>query len=232
MLKSKPQILRSSKCGQRFLTIVPIFHTMASDGALSGHELKQFNELLQRAQTHGVKVSPIMTPEDFDLKSSGKFGSPTVKELLEKPSSSMTDASKRQRSDSDWEQVDYTPAVLPETSRPENFMTPSKQMPLVPVAVNKEQVTLPPGISSLQEWGNVLNELPKFAHLKASFKEMTEFKDPEIADYLVWVIQHGKSRGGRFQDFCEYLMAVKYKPPVKAEQICSPGSKMVRTFKK
>lgn len=105
---------------------------MASHGALNELEVQQFNQLLQRAQTHGVQVTPPATPEKAFSKSSGKFGSPTVRELLEQPSSSMTDASKRQRSDSDWEQVDYTPAVMPETSRPENLMSPSKQLPLIP----------------------------------------------------------------------------------------------------
>lgn len=205
---------------------------MASHGALDEHEVQQFNQLLQRAQTHGVQVTPPVTPEKALLKSSGKFGSPSVRELLEQPSSSMTDASKRQRSDSDWEPVDYTPAVLPATSHPENLMSPSKQMPLLPTTGGKSKVVLPPGIPSLEEWGNVVNRLPKFAYLKWSYKEMVDSKNPEIMDYLVWVLQHGKNRGGRFQDLCEYLMAVEYTPPVKADEICFPGSKEVRTFKK
>lgn len=208
------------------------FSVMASHGALNELEVQQFNQLLQRAQTHGVQVTPPATPEKAFSKSSGKFGSPTVRELLEQPSSSMTDASKRQRSDSDWEQVDYTPAVMPETSHPENLMSPSKQLPLIPSTGGKSKVVLPPGIPSLEDWGNVVNKLPKFAYLKWSYKEMLDCKNPEIQDYLVWVLQHGKNRGGRFQDFCEYLMAVEFTPSVTTDGICFPGSKEVRTFKK
>ena len=61
---------------------------------------------------------------------------------------------------------------------------------------------------------------------------MLDCKNPEIQDYLVWVLQHGKNRGGRFQDFCEYLMAVEFTPSVTTDGICFPGSKEVRTFKK
>ena len=205
---------------------------MAYNGALSEEELKQFNHLLQRAQQHGVQMPAAAPFEEVSQKSAGKFGSPTVKDLLETPSSSMTDACKRPRGSPEWEHVDYTPVVMPETSRPENFMVPSKQLPVVPSKEGTESIALPPGLSSLEEWGAVVNKMPKFAHMKWSYKEMADSKDPDVIDYLEWVMQHGRNKGGRFQDFCDYLRAIKYTPAVAADGVYFPGSKEVRTFKK
>ena len=105
---------------------------------------------------------------------------------------------------------------LPSTSEDTGFEgyehlgTPRAKQSQLPLAPGSETgVRLPPGISDLKDWG------PKNHH-----------------EYLTWVLKHGADRGGRLEDLCLYLKAIKYdqKPGFAVDQLF-PGTHEIREKK-
>jgi len=90
---------------------------------------------------------------------------------------------------------------------------------------------LPPGISDLKDWGTTISKLPKVAGLKLSYEELVQ--DPKNHhEYLTWVLKHGADCGGRLEDLCLYLKAIKYdqKPGLAVDQLF-PGTHEIREKK-
>ena len=165
---------------------------------VSPEELKAAADVLNRYHSSGVAI--------VDASPSGyaKSGS----------SGSMHDGSKRLRSlDEDWEAVEAMEAATsyqsPDAALVKDRMEkkPVDQMPIHPVSAGKKCV-LPPGISSVSEWGQTLCTLPKYAASKLSYHEMV--LDESKHGYLTWILKHGKGRGGRFEDFSSYLEAIDF----------------------
>lgn len=93
---------------------------------------------------------------------------------------------------------------------------------------NEIKVQLPPGIHGLEDWADTLRALPKVKRLKLCYGGF--WADREIHDeYLIWVIDHGKNRGGRLEDFYNYLTAVGYERKSPGELF--PGSRTARKKK-
>ena len=93
----------------------------------------------------------------------------------------MTDASKRLRETEDeaWTDSEYDGSswALPTSMTPMAQQPPSNQMPVMnhPGAT---KVVLPPGVSSIDEWGRTMCEFPAVAALKKSYLELAE--DPTL----------------------------------------------------
>lgn len=102
---------------------------------------------------------------------------------------SMTDASKRLRETEDeaWTDSEYDGSswALPTSMTPMAQQPPSDQMPMMNHPAETKVVLLP-GVSSIDEWGRTMCELPAVAALKKSYLELAE--DPTHHDYLMWVI--------------------------------------------
>lgn len=208
--------LKPLKAGHRRVTTAfetySNFEQMASSTPVSPEELKAAAEVIARYQSSGVAI--VEGPKTGGAKS-GSTGA-------------MHDGSKRLRSlDEDWEAVEAMEAAtsyqIPDSTLVKDRMEkkPQEQLPLHPMSAGKK-CALPPGISTLGEWGKTLCTLPKHAASKLSYQELVA--DDSKHEYLVWVVKHGKGRGGRFEDLALYLEAIGF------ESSSSHSSKPEETF--
>eukprot|EP00435_Cladocopium_sp_Y103_P055282 s943_g18.t1 len=144
----------------------------------------------------------------------------------------MTDASKRQRDDdllssmaeSQFsEEVGFADAGFSVVSSPVGKCAKSPQLPVVPKKpVFDEKIQLPEGITSLEEWGNTVCELQKVKSDNKTYHELT--KDSEYSSYLTWIVQHGKGKGAKCEDFRNYLIFGKFvKTGVQNRKAASVG---------
>ena len=128
---------------------------------------------------------------------------------------SMSDASKRLRDqwdifqDEQWEPVSY---CEPEKGLVQERFDQSKVSDQKPIPVKtgspSDKLELPPGISCVADWSSTICRLPKVQKLNMSYAELVASREHQ--SYLVWVQQHGKGRGGRFEDLSKYLDAIKF----------------------
>ena len=151
-----------------------------------------------------------------------------------KTAGSMNDSVKRhqdhaQAEADDWEPINYddgSKTVVCERVVP---LEPASQLPVKPADQKAcKGVTIPPGVTDLQDWESTICALPKVAAEKLSYKEL--LNDPKHASYLRWIASHGQNRGGRFEDLANYLTAVGFEE--KAKSSCYPGSSEAREKKK
>ena len=79
--------------------------------------------------------------------------------------------------------------------------------------------TLPPGVASVQAWGETVCTLPKYKSLGMSYSELAA--DSGKAQYLKWVTENaGKS--SKMQDLVNHLNAVGWKASTESDVI--PGT--------
>ena len=152
-----------------------------------------------------------------------------------KTGGSMNDSVKRHRDHAqaeadDWEPVTYNEeggkTVMCERVMPKKVLD---QMPVAPgIQKTSATVSLPPGVTDLQDWGSTICALPKVASEKLSYNELMQ--SSKHVSYLRWVAAHGQNRGGRFEDLALFLKAAGFDE--KAESSCYPGSSETRERKK
>lgn len=140
----------------------------------------------------------------------------------------MTDASKRLRSTEDSIAYEFQNVKdQPTSSEGFELVQPgSKQKPLTPGKETKVQ--LPPGTLSLDDWADTICELPKVQRLNLCYGESWTNRGAHD-EYLTWVIDHGKDRGGRLEDFYNFLTAVGYERKKPGDAYL--GSKSIRKKK-
>eukprot|EP00438_Fugacium_kawagutii_P014963 Skav234165 [mRNA] locus=scaffold572:163472:164041:+ [translate_table: standard] len=179
---------------------------------LSFEEGNKLRELMARASTAGVEPGTIATSQ-WDM-----------------PTGSMTDASKRRcgAMDNESENCGYTLVDLHPNSKVEKLMHNKSQKPLPPTKGSK--TTLPPGISSVENWGTTICQLPKVKALNLSYAELVN--DPaNHADYVKWVWDNGRSKGPSVADFFGHLQAIGYDPIKVCQDDLVPDSRVARKKK-
>lgn len=89
---------------------------------------------------------------------------------------------------------------------------------------------LPPGVSSLTQWGKTRCDLPKMASYKLSYAALIEKSktDDVIREYFQWVLDRPNDRSGKVADLHAYLKAVNYQK--ENEKLTYPNSKEKRVF--
>jgi hypothetical protein len=104
------------------------------------------------------------------------------------------------------------------------------QQVISPKVLSSQTVELPPGVSSIKEWGKTLCELPAVARQKLSYEALAQ--DESQTDYLLWILKQGASKGPRVADLANYLQAIKFTE--KCNGLATgppyPGSNVVRKF--
>ena len=95
---------------------------------------------------------------------------------------------------------------------------------------------LPPGVTSLKQWGDTLNTMGKYAGLNLSYNGMVakakkdaEAGDPAMQDYLKWVTSCSAKQSPKGADFAAYLKAIKW-GGIQAYGECFPGTTERRQF--
>ena len=188
-----------------------------SGKAVSGEEFQLMKQIMVRMNQFGVQ------PGDSSQLSDASV------------SGAMTDACKRHR-DCDDElltisEYDGESWTLPASMVPSSHDVPTGQLPVMP-RTDQEKLSLPAGVTCLEEWGNTLCELPAVAPLKKSYAELAA--DPDQHSYLLWIIQHETKKGPRVEDLAKYLKASKFvekNVDGKTSGITFPGTTILRKFK-
>ena len=127
------------------------------------------------------------------------------------------------------EEVGFSDAGFSVVSSPAEKYQKSPQMPVAPKkTVPNEKIQLPTGIPRLTEWGCTVCELPRVKGDSKTYHELAT--DPEYGSYLNWIVQHGKGKGARCEDFRNYLIFGDF---VKsdASSITFPGSSEIRKIR-
>lgn len=175
-------------------------------------EYQLMKQLMTRLNQFGVQQDGVVTPS------------------LEPTHGAMTDASKRHR-DADDELWAESECDEGSWSLPMPEPGPSTdQLPVKPVTPGKVQ--LPPGVSSIEEWGRTVCELPAVMQLKKSYAEL--MKDSSQVSYLKWVARHETGMGPRVTDLAKYLKAMKFEEECdqgKSSSAIFPGTTIIRKFK-
>lgn len=126
---------------------------------------------------------------------------------------SMTDASKRRGDDGSLEEPPS-----------------SKQRPVLPceTKIKEGGKPFPPGIHSLEEWGNTIMPMGKYAKENLTYADLSGADDQAKQAYCQWMV----SQKGRedlnpvFRDFIKYLQMRESSTGLG--ETCYPGSSIVR----
>eukprot|EP00435_Cladocopium_sp_Y103_P015305 s272_g3.t1 len=155
-------------------------------------------------------------------------------------SGSMTDAAKRRCPDEttshDFEllhdsiesSLDSSPVGAPSLSLP---VPPRSIATPINNSAGSIDTALPDGVSSMEEWGRTVCELPKVKDLGLSYRELAsraEAGDNEMAKYLNWIRGFNGS-SVRTRDFKRFLLcddALKSSP-----RVYFPGTNEIRRVK-
>ena len=199
-----------------------------SDRPVTAEELQMVREVLARMQAQG---SSGVNPCSSALAALSSFESSPML-------AGMTDASKRQRDDDLLshlgegpmsEEVGFSDAGFSVVSSPAEKCYKSPQMPVAPrKTVPDEKIQLPTGIPSLTEWGCTVCELPRVKGDSKTYHELAT--DPEYSSYINWIVQHGKGKGARCEDFRNYLIFGDF-VKTGASSITFPGSSEIRKIR-
>ena len=74
------------------------------------------------------------------------------------------------------------------------------------------EALLPPGISSLDQWGQCYMSFGKFKDVK-TYREVFESKDESMAGYRKFCISHCESGSAGLKDFVHYMNCLLYTSP-------------------
>ena len=142
------------------------------------------------------------------------------------PSGTMSDGSKRLR---DEHYHGYTSAgttylagLENEVPGPMPSSSGGKSKVVLPEAL------LPPGISSLDQWGQCYMSFGKFKDVK-TYREVFESKDESLAGYRKFCLSHCESGSPGLKDFVHYMNS---RGVEDSDQSIIPGSGIRRSFRK
>lgn len=186
---------------------------MAHSKAITKDELKLVQDILNRMQSQGLNPTESLS----GLTPPGSDSFTLVDDI---PFGGMTDACKRRGEGSGSQEFTRARVDRPTPTTE----TVDAQLPVVPAAEGE----FPPGITSLEEWGTTVCELPQMKHLNKTYEQL--MKDPEVDTYLRWVLRCGHTKGARASDFRSYLMASGFSLEEKSD-MCFPGSNQVRKLR-
>ena len=175
-----------------------------SKGAYPENKQSQAMELLREMKRTGMLDSMVQT----------------IQQESQLPVGAMTDGSKRRLSersvldDEDFQHVSSSEEMIPSLADLGGPYPTDQQRPVkYQIGVEDQrqpcEVSLPDGVSSLEEWGRTICELPKVKELNSSYRELLNISDggdTKMASYLNWVRNY-KGPSSRTMDFKKYLLA-------------------------
>ena len=197
---------------------VRVIMVMNSKGVFTPAEADECFRLVLKARKCGAwdaLMKRVQDVEDIslDLKWEGS------------PSGTMTDACKRLREEKKStgpEMASYVASSVGAT------------MP-IPMPVSPEQAqspypqgNLPPGVTSISQWGSSLVAFGKYKGVK-TYEEMRDPNDPDLASYRSYCVSHYKTGSPGLKDLVDYLNACGQS---MSSGSMLPGSSIPRQFRK
>lgn len=167
------------------------------------------------------------------LQSEGRFQQ-LIYEMQSDPTSTLDDAATGAMHDGSKRRLDQWEEVS---------SVESNQIPVTPgaknikvVSLDHPDVDLPPGVDSVDRWGETVNTMGKYASLKMSYRGMVdkalkdaEKGDREFQDYLHWVKSCSAKQSAKGADFAKYLKAIGWGQDVTYGEFI-PGTTERRQF--
>ena len=141
------------------------------------------------------------------------------------PSGTMTDACKRLRE----EKKSTGPEMASYVASSVGATMPIP-MPVSPVQAQSPypQGNLPPGVTSISQWGSSLVAFGKYKGVK-TYEEMRDPNDPDLASYRSYCVSHYKTGSPGLKDLVDYLNACGQS---MSSGSMLPGSSIPRQFRK
>eukprot|EP00435_Cladocopium_sp_Y103_P016924 s2219_g4.t1 len=191
---------------------------------VTADELTQVKNILERMHSQGL------SPGNSALDALTAFNQSPLR------SSSMTDASKRQRDESSacgprpsGLEAEISESEFDVVSSPGASTTRTSQSPYAPVKKMPEaEIELPPGVKDVQQWGETICELQRVKSENKTYHEIAN--DPALQSYVTWIVQHGKGKSARCDDFRNFLIFAKHAQG-RDHGMTFPGSNEIRRFR-
>lgn len=181
---------------------------MSGGGPLSEAEQRQLQELLDRAQI--AAEARAASTEGWSLMTEG----------------SMSDASKRRLTEIPLREpfagsyfCTAAPAPMPET------VTTGPQFGFTPRGT---AIHLPPGVESLDRWGQSLVDFGKYQSKGWTYAQMFASTDSQVKSYVKWCKSQVDAMEGFVRDLGLYFIAVEYTP---GQHPVIPGTTQARRFR-
>ena len=168
--------------------------------------------LLSKAQRSGVLEQYAMGDSGFELVDPPMLGA-------------MTDASKRRPESGAYGSDGQLPLPVAKV----------KAEPKKPSHGDEDRFrgTLPPGMSSLEDWGTTLLEFGKYADRQWSYFELVTNTEPRVVQYCQWVVDHKSAKSGPlFIDLADYITCYRQTVDSDSLGVTYPGSSVPRRMKK
>lgn len=203
-----------------------------SSKEMSATEWRQLEQLQRKA---ALSLSPTKDSEDFQIVSAEETGA-------------MTDGSKRRGDDVTVpgpSRPKLTTAVLGMSGESERHSVPTATYAAnagyvghtcFPNPMSSElpsEWELPPGVPSVERWGDTLIDFGRFKGANMTYSEAFHNSDSAIQEYVQWSSSRTKETHGLLSDFARYVNTMRKRFPVSAAQQgpVIPGSQHVRRFR-
>ena len=186
---------------------------------VSTEELAQVKNILERMQSQGL------SPGNSAMDALAALSQPVLQ--------GMSDASKRLREESpsrkSCPEAEISESEFDVLSSPGASVAQERQVPHLPKKESADsEIKLPSGIKDVTQWGKTLCELQRVKAENKTYVEIAE--DSAWASYVTWIVQHGKGKGARCEDFRNFLIYAKYAQG-RDHNLTFPGSNEVRRFR-
>ena len=126
-----------------------------------------------------------------------------------------------------FEMVDYDLMVASSSAAP--MASPTAATPNTRAEDASAQIPLPPGISSVFDWGRTVCDLPKVKSRGMRYREMAISDIKEVSEYLTWILQQSPKKSPKINDLANYLKKTKWGHTGDTLKI--PGSNEPRILK-
>ena len=182
---------------------------------LSSEEASALRYLLSKAKKAGSveKFLGSDPPEDFDSRSvalGSEFSDDGGFECLSQ--GSMNDASKRRLTEEIEGNSGYGRTLKQQMPVPRTLKDQTSA-----ASGNTAQISLPPDVSDLKDWGATVMSVGKYASKGWSYLELSKSADVEVKRYVKWLLKTISERNDpQFQDFVAYLKAAQYEESMPA----------------
>lgn len=110
---------------------------------------------------------------------------------------------------------------------------PSPPMPMSssPVTVVADENPLPPGVPSLEKWGQSLISFGKYAPKKVIYKELLDDVSTEVMSYKKYLFDHFETGSPGLRDLVSYMKASGFDYYRDYAGTRIPGSQHIRKFR-
>ena len=186
---------------------------------------EEITAVLNRAHQEGRTAEVFrVIASSFDQHDQQAASSALVTQGQMRATGAMSDASKRQRSashhDPDWELAgDDVDGATGNGGGDPSTTAGTAATVMGPVPPNP--ANFPPGIMSIQQWGNTVCELPKVKSRRATYRELVQMSihEDDLRQYFTKFVLKHNGPSPKVRDLRRFLEAIDYKnigqpPPV------------------